>query len=102
MTGPRTAGARLPPVVDLPMVLLLRELVAEVRGLRADLRRRQPGQPDDRHARVLSVLGAIVGTELAFDAMEVLSMPPWTAERAARLALVKGTGIPPADFGLDA
>ena len=62
----------VPRVAADPLVALVRELIAEVRGLRANLRQRGGAQPDDRHARVLSVLGAIVGTELAFDAMEVL------------------------------
>jgi hypothetical protein len=61
-----------PLVIADPLVPLVRELIAEVRGLRADLRRRERGQPDDRYEQLFAVLGGIVGTELAFDAAEVL------------------------------
>jgi hypothetical protein len=73
-------------VVDDPLVPLVRELIAEVRGLRADLRRRDRGQPDERYARLFSVLGGIVGTELAFDAVEVLDHAAVDEALAAALA----------------
>jgi hypothetical protein len=60
------------PVAEDALVPLLRELITEVRGLRADLRRRdRGGPPDDRCARLFAVLGAVVGDALAFDAQEV-------------------------------
>jgi hypothetical protein len=65
--------AAAPLTSEDPLVMLVRELVHEVRGLRADLRRHHGSAlPDDRYARLFAVLGAVVGDQLAFDAGEVL------------------------------